>query len=168
MGDRRCVGSTFFFFSHSKWTEREQAINANTWHCPYLEFNTDRKNSLIEFHDGWTSSRVKKEKLKRIWMCLSCWCEERIRSIIHWRQTWTLVMKKKKRRRRRKRDVDTDAHTPIEKELYICALTNLPRITHTHTMAASQAYSIFHLSLILLRIFCRECHDEWAVVSLRS
>ena len=60
---------------------------------------------------------------------------------------------KKRRRRRRKRDVDTHTHTPIEKELYICALTNLPRITHTHTMAASQAYSIFHLSLILFRIF---------------
>jgi len=60
------------------------------------------------------------------------------------------------RNEEKKKEKETSTHTTIEKELYICALTNLPE---QHTMAASQAYSIFHLSVILLRIFfCRECH----------
>jgi hypothetical protein len=44
---------------------------------------------------------------------------------------------------KRETERETSTHIRIKKELYIYALTNLPRTTHT--MAASQTYSIFHL-----------------------
>jgi hypothetical protein len=36
------------------------------------------------------------------------------------------------RNEEKKKEKETSKHTTIKKELYICALTNLPRTTHTH------------------------------------
>ena len=59
--------------------------------------------------------------------------------------------KNEKTKKKKQKEKETSTHIRIKKELYICALTNLPRTTHI--MTASQTYSIFHLFLFFMAFF---------------
>jgi hypothetical protein len=58
----------------------------------------------------------------------------------------------------KKKEKETSTHTTIEKELYICALTNLPRTTHTHYGGESSIFYFSSLPYSPSYFFCRECH----------
>jgi hypothetical protein len=58
-----------------------------------------------------------------------------------------------KRRRKMRRRL----HITIEKELYICALTNLPE-QHTHYGGESSIFYFSSLRYSPSHFFCRECH----------
>ncbi len=62
------------------------------------------------------------------------------------------------RNEEKKKEKETSKHTTIKKELYICALTNLPRTTHTLWRRLKHILFFIPLLFSFAVLFCRECH----------
>lgn len=107
-----------------------------------------RKKIKRKFNVQILSSLSAKDVYIYIYM-LCWWCEQRIRTVIHWSNE-----EKKRRRKKRRRHT----HITIKKELYIYALTNLPE---EHINYGGES-SIFYFSSLPYSLshffFCRECY----------